>query len=128
MTMSFRGTDFQYFRQRKHKWALLFALTFFSAVFSINSSYAVPFQDTAGIKVNGKVTDLEEGAPLAGVSVQNMRTRSGTVTNAAGNYSIEASIGDSIRFSFTGKLPKTVLYSGQASINIELTKYQFEYQ
>ena len=120
--MSFRGTDFQYFRQGKHKWALLFALTFFSAVFSINSSYAVPFQDTAGIKVNGKVTDLEEGAPLAGVSVQNMRTRRGTVTNAAGNYSIDAAIGDSIRFSFAGKLPKTVLYTGQASINIELTK------
>jgi TonB-linked SusC/RagA family outer membrane protein len=119
--MGFRGTDYQYFRQKRQKWVLLFALTFFSAILSINTIHATPFQDTSGIRASGKVTDLEEGGALAGVSVQNLRTHRGTVTNATGNYSIEAVIGDSILFTFTGKFPRTVLYNGQI-LNIELTK------
>ncbi|MBS1608338.1 MAG: SusC/RagA family TonB-linked outer membrane protein [Bacteroidetes bacterium] len=121
MTMGFRGTDYQYFLLKKHKWALLLFLTSLSFSFLITRAQAAPFQDTSGTRVSGRVTDLEEAVPLAGVSVQNIRTHRGTVTNAGGIYSIEASIGDSIRFSFTGKVPKTIVYTGQ-SINVELSK------
>ncbi len=44
------------------------------------------------------------------------------LTDAAGLYAIEALRGDSIRFSFSGKLSKTLAYTGQAVMNVELSQ------
>lgn len=119
--MGFRNADFQYYLQKMRKIFFHCLFSIFSIIIFLNQAQAAPFQDTTGTILSGRVTDLEEGASLAGVSVLNMRTGRGTVTEANGNYSIEAAIGDSIRFSFTGKTPKTIAFSGQ-SINVELAK------
>ncbi|MEJ0106644.1 MAG: SusC/RagA family TonB-linked outer membrane protein [Bacteroidota bacterium] len=125
--MSFRGSDYRHFPGQKNKWAVVVVLTVLSLIslhFPANAGIPyLPFQDTLpATRISGKVTDFEDGSPLAGVSVQNQRSHRGTVTNITGNYSIEARIGDSIRFSYAGKLSKTVAWAGQASLNIDLAK------
>src|SRR5260221_5161228 len=125
--MSFRGYDYRHFPDQKNKWAVVVALTVLLLISLHSFANAgipyLPFQDTIpATRISGKVIDLEDGSPLAGVSVQNQRSRRGTVTNITGNYSIEARLGDSIRFSYAGKLTKTVAWTGQASLNIELTR------
>src|SRR3989475_6345419 len=59
--------------------------------------------------VTGKVTS-EQGAPLSGVSVVIKGTTRSTATNAAGNYSIAAEVGQVLRFRFigTGLVERTV--------------------
>ncbi len=49
-------------------------------------------------QITGHVTD-EEGSPIAGVSVLVKGTKTGTVTNDEGSFSIEAGIGDVLIFS-----------------------------
>lgn len=101
--------------------AVLFFLSLYANNASAGNNYT-PFQDTIPARVTGKVISFEDGGNLGGASVQNRRTGRGTVTNSSGIYSIEAAIGDSLRFSFTGKLPRTIAYTGQASLDVELSK------
>ena len=77
------------------------------------------FQDTAALR--GKVTGMEEGGALSPVSVQNLVTLRGTTTNAQGEFAIGVRRGDSIRFSYAGKVPHTVIYRGEKFLNIQLT-------
>jgi TonB-linked SusC/RagA family outer membrane protein len=54
------------------------------------------------ISVSGVVTDASDGSPLVGVSVQVKGTQSGTVTDIDGRYSISASQGSVLVFSYIG--------------------------
>lgn len=51
--------------------------------------------------ISGKVTS-DKGEPLQGVSVTVKGTTRGTTTNATGNFSIEAEVGETIEFSMVG--------------------------
>lgn len=53
------------------------------------------------MKVTGKVTDTHN-EPLMYVSVIIRGTTKGTITDRDGNYTIEASVGDILQFSFVG--------------------------
>ena len=68
-------------------------LTLFLALF-VQLSFA---QERA---ITGTVSD--ESGPLPGVSVLIEGTTTGTETDFDGNYSISASSGDVLRFSFVG--------------------------
>ena len=105
----------------KNKRSLVFILPVLFSFFStFGFAHAgIHWQDT---RISGKVSSLENGAPLAGASVENLRSGKGTTTDAAGLYAIEALRGDSIRFSFSGKLSKTLAYAGQAVLNVELSQ------
>ena len=72
-------------------------------------------------RVSGRVTD-ENGAPLAGVTVQVAGTRTATATDADGRYGIAlAGDGDhSLTFSFIGMESQTVQYTGQQALNITM--------
>jgi TonB-linked SusC/RagA family outer membrane protein len=70
--------------------------------------------------VTGKVTD-EKGRPLQDVSVQNKNTSQGTATDAAGSFSLKASPGDVLAFTFVGyKSQQHKVTSGQTAINISM--------
>lgn len=71
-------------------------------------------------KLRGRVNGKEEAAGLEQSSVENLSTGKVAFTNISGDYTIDARRGDSLRFSYTGKIPKTVVYQGQSSLNIDL--------
>lgn len=78
------------------------------------------FQDTSIVR--GKVSGSEEGSILSQVSVQNLVSGRGTFTNTSGEFAIGARRGDSIRFSYTGKAPKTIIYRGEKFLDIHLSE------
>ena len=51
--------------------------------------------------ISGKVSDAD-GVPLPGASVVVLETNQGVVTDFDGMYSIEASQGQTLRFSYVG--------------------------
>jgi len=57
--------------------------------------------------IHGTVKD-EKGNPLAGVSVIIKGTNKGTSTNADGNFTIEANVGEVLEFSFIGYQKKSI--------------------
>lgn len=66
--------------------------------------------------ITGTVSSKADKAPLAGVSVQ---TKNRTVlTDNAGKFSIEASAGDDLTFSYVGSIPVTIKVTGD---NLNLT-------
>ena len=72
------------------------------------------------IDVQGRVTD-ENDKPLKDVSVQNKTTSQGTSTDGGGNFSLKASAGDVLEFTFVGyKTRQYKIRSAQAAINISM--------
>lgn len=78
------------------------------------------FQDTT--LVRGKVSGTEEGGVLPQVSVQNLVSGRGTFTNTQGEFAIGARRGDSIRFSYTGKAPQTMIYRGEKFMEVYMSE------
>ena len=121
-------TDYRRSSPKNNVWLpVFFLLIVFIFIFS--NSYAgpdkfqAPVQDTIPAKrITGRVLNLEDSTPLTGASVVNLRTGHGTTTTSTGSFFIEAKPGDSIRFSFAGKVAQTLAYIGQASMNVELSR------
>src|SRR6056297_3724258 len=93
--------------KQKFKWMLLPLL-----VLSISFSYA---QEKT---VSGTVTD-QSNLPLPGVSIIVVGTTDGTQSDFDGNYSINVSEGDVLRFSYIGQ--KTVNRTVGAGSTIDVT-------
>lgn len=70
--------------------------------------------------VTGKVVDGEQGSSLPGVSVLVKGTSRGTVTDADGNYSIEASDDETLVYSFIGFESEERMVGSQSSIDISM--------
>ncbi|MES2373346.1 MAG: TonB-dependent receptor [Bacteroidota bacterium] len=73
------------------------------------------------LTVKGKVTD-ENLLPLSDVSVLIKGTSEGANTDAAGNYSIKASKGQTLIFSSLGSVTQELVVGTNASINVSLKK------
>ena len=83
-------------------------------LFSIVACLAA-VQVFAQTPVRGTVRD-ESGKPLAGVYVLISGTRTGTTTDADGNFTIDAKSGQKLEFSFLGMLPTEYVVSDAAAI------------
>ena len=77
------------------------------------------YAQTAPKVVTGKVTD-EDALSLPGVSVKVKGTTTGTTTNVDGNYSISASPGQVLVFSFLGTLSQERTIGATNTINVTL--------
>ena len=76
---------------------------------------ASPFMD-----IQGRVTD-ENDKPLKDVSVQNKTNNQATATDAGGAFSLNASAGDVLEFTFVGyKTRQYKVRAGQTAINISM--------
>lgn len=68
-------------------------------------------QEATTITQRGKVTDSHSGAPLVGVTVLEVGSQNGTITDAEGTFSLEISEGATLRFEYLGyimqELPAT---------------------
>lgn len=69
--------------------------------------------------ITGKVTDVNS-EPLPGVSVNIKGTTTGETTDNNGSYSIKASQGQVLEFSFVGKVSKAITVGSQKVINVSL--------
>ncbi|WP_461148332.1 SusC/RagA family TonB-linked outer membrane protein [Spirosoma pulveris] len=73
-----------------------------------------------GQTISGKVTSSDEGSPLPGVSVSVKGTTQGTLTDASGNYRINAGNNAVIVFSFIGFTTQEEKVANRSEINIQL--------
>ncbi len=73
----------------------------------------------ASAQISGTVVD-ENGAPLPGASLVKKGTTTGTTTDFDGNYSIDASIGETLVISYIGYTAKEVVINSSI-MNITLT-------
>ncbi|MDK2842808.1 MAG: TonB-dependent starch-binding outer membrane protein SusC [Anaerophaga sp.] len=69
--------------------------------------------------VSGQVTD-SQNQPLPGVNVVIKGTMQGTITDIDGNYELQASGGDVLRFSFIGFKTQEVPVGDQTTINVTM--------
>jgi iron complex outermembrane receptor protein len=69
--------------------------------------------------IKGRVVD-DSGQPLPGVTILVKGTTKGTTTDADGNYSITAQMGDVLQFSYVGLETKSVTVTGNI-VNVTLT-------
>lgn len=93
---------------------LTMMLTIFAAVI-------LSFSAQAQNLVKGTVLSVRDGKPISGASVFNATAKSGTQTDANGNFSLSAKPGDKISVTNVGFTEKMVtLLAGQASLSISL--------
>ncbi len=69
--------------------------------------------------ITGTVTD-NQGIPLPGVNIVVRDTNQGAQTDFDGNYSIEATVGSTIVFSYVGFETRSVVVAGSNTINLQL--------
>jgi len=69
--------------------------------------------------ISGTVTD-DNGVPLPGATVLVEGTQNGVSTDFDGNYSINASSGDTLVFSFVGYSNQSVVVGSSATVNVSL--------
>lgn len=96
--------------KQKLKWMLTPLL-----VFCISFSYA---QEK---RVSGTVTD-QTGMPLPGVTVLIVGTSTGTQTDFDGNYSINASSGEQLRFSYIGQKTVTMTVGASNTMDVQMSE------
>ncbi|RPI44256.1 MAG: SusC/RagA family protein, partial [Bacteroidetes bacterium] len=71
--------------------------------------------------ISGTVTDANSGEPLIGVTVVIQGTTQGTTTDIDGNYTIQASNGQTLIFSYIGFVTEIVTVEDQVEINLEMS-------
>ncbi|MDW7692313.1 TonB-dependent receptor [Flammeovirgaceae bacterium SG7u.111] len=76
-------------------------------------------------KVTGKVTSVEDGEPLPGVSIIIKGTSTGAVTDVDGNYSLNVDNNSILQFSYIGFATQEVEVSNQTIINVVM-EYDLE--
>lgn len=76
------------------------------------------------LRVSGTVTESEDDFALPGVNILIKGTGTGTVTDLNGNYSLQASEDDTLRFSFIGYNAKEVPVNNRTLINVSLEENQ----
>lgn len=70
--------------------------------------------------VTGTVNSASDNSPLAGVSVSVRGTTRGTTTDDNGRYTLPASPGETLVFSYIGYVSGTAVVGNQTTINISL--------
>ncbi len=73
------------------------------------------------ITVCGKITDARTNKAIASVHIQVKGTSLGVISDAEGQYSIQADTGSTLVFSYVGYLPKIIQVGVLTQINVSLS-------
>ncbi|MFV0469371.1 MAG: SusC/RagA family TonB-linked outer membrane protein [Dysgonomonas sp.] len=92
-------------------------LRFYLFLFVFVLSGGIYAQD--GIKISGKVVD-SNNEPLIGVTVFNVDTKQGAITDIEGKYFITASPTSALRFSYMGYKPQDIKVNNRTTIDVTL--------
>lgn len=104
---------FNFFQSRLSKWFMIPLMILF---FLPGLSYA----QEGDVNVSGTVTLKADGSPLPGVSVYIEGTTTGTITDVDGNYSLNASAGDNLIYSFVGMDEVSMIVPDQPQARIDV--------
>ena len=101
---------------------------FLSLGMATTSLYGIPFKkdpprtplSNLDKELKGKITD-GDGSPLVGATVRVKGTNKGTLTDADGNYTLEApDDATTLVVSYIGYAPQEIEIGGRASVNVSL--------
>lgn len=95
--------------------------TKFSGILTLLLAFVVQITFAQEKTVSGAVTD-DQGLPLPGVNIIIKGTSSGTQTDFDGNYSLEASNGSTLVFSYIGFETQEVSVGAASSYNITMVQ------
>lgn len=70
--------------------------------------------------VTGKITDAQTGLPLAGVTVTVKGKPGGTITDANGNFNIQAASADHLIFQSIGYAAEDIVVGTETNLNLQL--------
>jgi len=90
-------------------------VTLFVSLLLFLSSFA---QDRT---ITGTVSSAEDNSPLVGVTVTVSETNSSTITNTSGNYSIKASKGQTLVFTYVGYESASRVIGNAGEISVSLS-------
>lgn len=85
----------------------------------ILGSYTLMAQEKT---ITGSITSAEDGAPLPGVNVLVQGSTTGTQTDFDGNYTIQATEGDVLIFSYIGTKSQSLPVGALSTIDLVLTE------
>ena len=86
-------------------------------------SIALLTQVYAQQTINGRVTDARDGTAMSGVSINIKNSKTGTVSDGDGRFTISASPGSIIVFSYVGFVDKEVRAGdGVANVSMEFAQ------
>lgn len=94
--------------------------TKFSGILTLFLAFAVQLTFAQEKEITGTVTDAESGMPLAGVNIVIEGTTIGAQTDFDGNYSLQASTGQTLVFSYIGYADKSVAVGSNTTINVTM--------
>ena len=93
--------------------------TKFSGILTLLLALVVQISFAQEKTITGSVTD-DTGLPLPGVNIIIKGTNTGTQSDFDGNYSISASVGQTLTFSYVGFETKQIKVGDSNTINIEM--------
>ncbi|GAA3772332.1 SusC/RagA family TonB-linked outer membrane protein [Corallibacter vietnamensis] len=93
--------------------------TKFSGILTLFLAFVVQFTFAQEKTISGTISD-ENGLPLPGVNIIVKGTTNGTQTDFDGNYSISASVGDVLSYSFVGYTSKEMTVGASNTISFGL--------
>lgn len=96
--------------------------TKFSGFLTLVMAFAVQLTFAQEKTITGTVTDSGSGLPLAGVNIVIEGTSTGTQTDFDGNYSIQASEGQVLLFTYVGYSDQSMTVGADNTINVGLTQ------
>ena len=71
-------------------------------------------------KISGRVTDSKDNMPLPGVTVQNLTSKKGTITDMDGKFVLEAAQNEQLRFTFIGYESQNITVGSSDEVNVNL--------
>ena len=93
--------------------------TKFSGILTLLLAFVVHISFAQEKTISGTVSD-EQGLPLPGVNIIVKGTSNGTQSDFDGNYSINASVGDVLTFSYVGQKSEERTVGSANSINVAM--------
>lgn len=73
-------------------------------------------------RITGRVTSATDGEPLVGVGVVQVNTKTGTTTDANGQFAIRIEIPCELQFSYIGFKPRIIKITSAKSLDIQLAE------
>lgn len=92
-----------------------------NVVLTLLLALIVQFSFAQDKTITGTVTD-QDGLPLPGVNIVVEGTTTGTQTDFDGNYSIQASEGQSLLFTYIGQKPVTQTVGASNTVDVQMTE------